>query len=553
MSMKNAFLYARVSSAEQATNNSLGSQIAKCEKYAEAHEYQIVDRFVDAGFSAESMNRPEMNRLLAEVAKQEVTAVLYFDEDRWARGYDGPDVRRKLRVSGVRCVNVSTCRGDSADYLAEEESEELSAVTARAFVRNLQQKTPTRMRDAVVAGKKGIGGVPPFGYVFAWVDERTRETKIVPDPVTAPLVLRAFELYADGGSTRDVAAFLVLKPYNVTRLLRNPRYTGANVVGKTSKRKRGGIIKTTYLPASTWAKREGAHEPIVPRELFDRVQVRLEAVSAGKTRTRSQNDANPFPQGLLRCAQCGSVVELHKAATTYTFMCRRRRDLGAVRGDAACSGAVRVEYVTKEVLARVGYLLQGDRLRDALASYTPKTNPEIDRLENSLTKARSSSENLLRQIENARTPAAGDVYAARFDKTLADIKDTEHRLRALRAVESPRIDPAKIATDAWSIKNALAAMDIPTLRATLRSVFSSIRIDFAKGGALRDAFRTLEATKLRKPTAQVAEAKRRAAETVDSILWTSGPGPVQFVHTWEARGGTLTDETLTTVAKELAS
>ncbi len=514
------------------------------ERYAAGHDYQIIDRFIDDGYSAESMNRPEMNRLLAEAQKRDVTAILYRDEDRWSRGYDGPDVRRKLRVAGVRCVAVASGKGDTDDYLGEEGAEEFQGIAAREHIRNLQQKTPGRMRDAVLAGKTGIGGAAPFGYSRVWADEGRRETKLVPDPVTSPLVLRAFEIYADGGSTRDVAAFLephrksLPKISNVTRLLRNVRYIGANCIGRTSKTKRGSVTKTKYLPPSTWAVKEGAHEGIVPRELFDRVQVRLEAMSAGNNRTRTQNDLNPFPQGLLRCAHCGSVVEWHKSAkppypTTYTFLCRRRRDLGAVRSGGSCAGAVSVEYVTKQTLAHVAHLLEGDRLRQAMATYEPKPNPEIGRLEASLSKARTSSDNLLRQIENAKTPTAGDAYAARFEKVHTEIADTEKRLRALRATQPSRIDPATIQTDAWTIKNALSGMDAETLRVSLPDFFAEIRIDFEKGGALRDAYRTLDAKKLRKPKDQVAEAKRRAAETVDRILWSTEPAPVSFVHVWE--------------------
>ncbi|HTJ27164.1 MAG TPA: recombinase family protein, partial [Candidatus Limnocylindria bacterium] len=87
--MRAAFLYARVSTDEQADKNlSIPFQVEAIEKYAAAHGYEIVDRFTDDGYSGETMDRPGMNRLVKQVTKQRPAAVLYLDEDRWSRGYD---------------------------------------------------------------------------------------------------------------------------------------------------------------------------------------------------------------------------------------------------------------------------------------------------------------------------------------------------------------------------------------------------------------------------------------------------------------------------------
>jgi DNA invertase Pin-like site-specific DNA recombinase len=543
--MREAFAYARVSTDEQANRDlSVPFQIDRIERYAAAHGYVIVDRFLDEGYSGESMNRPAMSRMLEAAKAKRPAAIIYLDEDRWSRGYGGPAIRRELRVDGIRCIEASSGRGDTEDYFSVEQAEEMAGFIARDQPRKLAQIIPGRMRAAVEKGEKGIGGTPPWGYVREnFFDAKGRpDSRLVIDPTKAPIMVEAFQLYADGASTKDVANFLepyrgLMHPSTVSRMLRNPRYRGANVIGKKRSQKRGGIERSKYQPPETWTVFEGAHDPIVSDELFQRVQARLDGISARKQRTRTQPEENPIPPGILKCASCGSVVEFHVSKkpgynTLYTYVCRRRRERG-VKNDKieGCEGSILVGEVRKQTLAHIARLLEGENLRDMIEKYQPPTNPELGRMEALVTASAKKRDRVLRAIEATDDPATSSVLYKSMEAAVKELRDAEHRLHALRAAAPPVRDLSTIRTDAYAIREALLAMDSRKL--ALGSLFSEIRLDFKRATIIRNAYRTLNAKKPKgkdRSNAAMAEARKRAAELADEAQWANTRPVVEFVY-----------------------
>ena len=76
--MKNALIYCRVSTEEQAKEGySLDAQEKFCTKFAENDDYRIVGVFRDEGKSATSLNRPALQDLLASASLSQLTAQLF--------------------------------------------------------------------------------------------------------------------------------------------------------------------------------------------------------------------------------------------------------------------------------------------------------------------------------------------------------------------------------------------------------------------------------------------------------------------------------------------
>ena len=58
-------IYARVSTTNQAEEGySIDGQIDSLEKYCEAMGWDVYNKYIDAGFSGGSLNRPEMTNLI---------------------------------------------------------------------------------------------------------------------------------------------------------------------------------------------------------------------------------------------------------------------------------------------------------------------------------------------------------------------------------------------------------------------------------------------------------------------------------------------------------
>jgi hypothetical protein len=380
------------------------------------------------------------------------------------------------------------------------------------------------MQSSLLRGGKGVGGVPPFGYKFDYPlgSGGKPEAVMVLDPTAAPLVLKAFELYANGASTRDVCNLLAphggpSRPTNAGRFLRNPKYVGARAIGLTRRRMRGGIVKTKYMPPESWTIRENAHEAIVPRELFDRVQALLNVRRAGKERTRSSALINPFSQGMVRCANCGSVAEWHKSEkapypTTWTFMCRNRRERGKHAQDDRCKGSVRVEEVAAKALNLVGWLLQGDHIKQSLMSAPAGPNPELVRTE-------AEYANLLRKRDNLGKAIEETGPTAYLLTRLADVEEAlppaKRLVDDLRAIEPVRPDYSQIVTDARFVKRLLElglrrSDAVHKVRAVISRIIGGVSIDFPASSENRELAKKL-ASKRATPQEKVNAADRLAS------------------------------------------
>ena len=149
--------------------------------------------------------------------------------------------------------------------------------------------------------KAAQGGWParaPFGYRNVRRDGTGRRGESVLEPdQQSPLTVWAFERYATGElSLASLTEALAEKGLRnrlgnppgisaVHRMLQNPVYAGV-VRGR-------GV------------EREGTHPPLVSRELFDKVQVVLDAHSSGGERSWKHDH---YLKGTLVCAECGSKM-----------------------------------------------------------------------------------------------------------------------------------------------------------------------------------------------------------------------------------------------------
>ena len=141
------------------------------------------------------------------------------------------------------------------------------------------------------------GGTPTFGFVI----DKDKCYQI--DPHTAPVVLESFTRYADGATMKEVMQYLVESGFTtvrgrkidlnfIARLLKNRKY-----IGEYSYRH---IVTPGGIPA------------IVPQDLFDRVQQRLEANRKAPARHKAEDDYLLTTK--LFCGTCGAMMVGVRAA-----------------------------------------------------------------------------------------------------------------------------------------------------------------------------------------------------------------------------------------------
>ena len=288
-SLQKFFLYARKSTdVEDKQILSIEAQLAELREFAKRENLLVVEEFVEKQ-SAKIQGRPVFNKMLDSIEKDRASGIVCWHPDRLARNsMDGGKIiylidRGKLK--SLKCPQFwfePTPQGKFMLAMAFGQS--------KYFVDALSENTKRGLRQKVRRGE--MPGVAPLGYIN---DSRTKT--IVVDKKKAPLIVKAFEMFATGNfRIYQIADFLAengvlttnARSWKIDRvgniILKNPFYYG----------------HFRYLGEI----HEGVHTPIITKKLFDEVQEVLNGRSKQWTRARI---TKPF-LGLLKCGECGMAI-----------------------------------------------------------------------------------------------------------------------------------------------------------------------------------------------------------------------------------------------------
>lgn len=202
----------------------------------------------------------------------------------------------------------------------------IRVLMAKNYIDNLSEEVKKGKNEKA---EQGIyPSTAPIGYQNVKRDDKR---VIEPDPVTGPIVRRLFQWYVTGNYSLEE---ITQKAYeeglrykksknkihkgSIHRLLKNPIYYGDFIFNGT--------------------QYHGTHEPLISKDLFDRVQDMLYEKS--QRRSRKQQYDWAF-QGMLTCGHCGCALtaEIKKQRYVY-YHCTGNR------------GKCPEKYVREEEIAR---------------------------------------------------------------------------------------------------------------------------------------------------------------------------------------------------------
>ena len=282
-----AVIYARYSSDNQ-REESIEGQLRECTAYCKKNDITILRTYIDRAMSAKTDHRPDFQRMIRDSAKGLFDVIIVWKLDRFARNrYDSAHYKAQLRKYGVKVLSATENISDGPEGIilesmlegmAEYYSAELSEKVIRGHTENALKC-------------KYNGGTPTFGYVI----DKDKYYQI--DPHTAPVVLESYIRYDQGATMKEVMEYMAENGFTtirgrkidlnfIARMLKNRKY-----IGEYSYRH---IVTPGGIPA------------IVPQDLFDRVQQRLEQNRKAPARHKAEDDYLLTTK--LFCGTCGAMM-----------------------------------------------------------------------------------------------------------------------------------------------------------------------------------------------------------------------------------------------------
>ena len=295
--------YCRVSTDEQAREGlSLPAQRDALLAFCRSQSWDVADIYVDDGYSGKDLQRPAMQRLLADVTARKINLVLVYKLDRLSRRQK--DVLYLLEdvfePAGV-AFRSATEPFDTTTPFGKAMLGMLS-VFAQLERETIVERTKMGMKQRIKSGDWHGGTRATFGY-----DYRAGESRaLIVNPDQAETVRLMFGLYTDdlmgyeaiarylngeNPSGRIYATPMRAKRWvatTVARILRNPIYTGRMIHGYHGKRE--------LYP--------GNHEALIPDEAFARTQ----EIMADRRDQQKSPKRRSLLSGLLVCAECGGKM-----------------------------------------------------------------------------------------------------------------------------------------------------------------------------------------------------------------------------------------------------
>ena len=418
-----AVIYARYSSDNQ-REESIEGQIRECTAYAEKNGITVVKHYIDRALSAKTDNRPDFQQMIKDSEKRLFDIVLVWKLDRFARNrYDSAHYEYLLERNHVKLVSATEPISDSPAGIMVK-----SMLTGMAeyYSAELSEKVVRGMTENVLKGKYN-GGTVPIGF-------RVDEEKFFQiDPLKAPFVVEAFQKYDDGASMKEIMNWLNDSgvttnrnqkfTYNsVWKLLSNRRYIGEN------------HFKDIVMPDSIPA--------IVDKELFDRVQAKIEKNRRAPAHHKAEDDYLLTTK--LFCGMCGAMMFGECGTSRNKTVHHYYKCANSKRTKTCKKKTVRKEWLEDLVIAETMKLIQDDAVIDAIVAEVmelqDQENTTLPLLEKQMREVENGIENMLNAIQAG---VLTNSTKSRLEKLEAQQKELEIRI-AEEKIARPRLSENQV-------------------------------------------------------------------------------------------------------------
>jgi site-specific DNA recombinase len=450
--MTSAAIYARVSSARQKKDQTIGSQTQALREHAAQNRLEVPEEWVfeDEGHSGATLVRPGLEALRDLAAQGCLDVVLIYSPDRLARKFAYQALLiEELARSGVRVEFVTNgARGDSPEDQLLVQFQGMFAEYEKA---QLMERYRRGKAHRARTGSVNVLSGAPFGYRYVRKTDLAGAAYEIREDEAA-LIAELFRRYADeGASIADLARWLTGQgvPTRTGKhrwdrsviwgMLRNPAYAGTAVFGKTmAVHEPAGLnrvarlqgrsvprpVKTVDRPREEWT---GIPVPaIVSTATFERVQQRL----ADNKRFAARNTKVPsLLQGLAACSACGYGYYRGHTTTTagnkiYYYRCLGSDNFRYEGGRVCHNKPVRADYLDTVVWDHITGLLADPALVRA----------EITkRLDQARTSGPVTSQRNRLEAALAKATASITAMIEAFSEQLVTIDELRTRMPHLRA------------------------------------------------------------------------------------------------------------------------
>ena len=330
-----AGLYIRLSVMDdfkkaQYESESVENQRIMLKDYAKQHNFNVVKEYVDDGYSGANFDRPAFKDMMQDLKNGIIDTIIVKDLSRFGRDHiqTGYFIETFFPLNKIRFISLM----ERLDSQTQEDYND-NVTFVMACNDYFSKQNSIRIRTSLDLKKrqgKFVGGQAPFGYIK---DPKDRN-HLIPDPVTAPIVKKIFDMAINGYNTTEIKNYLdnnnlvtpslnknhkgyIMNKWSLSSIndvLKNRVYIGDMIQSKSEKASYKSD-KTIINPRSKWIIVENTHEALVDKDTFNNVQ-NLSKISSTTPKGRKRE----LLENLCYCFECGNRISFTSSKThNYLF------------------------------------------------------------------------------------------------------------------------------------------------------------------------------------------------------------------------------------------
>lgn len=296
---------------------------------AQNNNYKISQIFREVVSGETLSQRPEMQKLLAQVENNMYDGVLVMEVERLARGnsVDQGIIAQAFKYSNTLIITPTKVYDPQNEF--DEEYFEFGLFMSRREYKTINRRLNAGRLASCKEGKF-VGSITPYGYSKEKLKNQ-KGYKLVPDLEESKVLKLIFELYTNSMGIRNICKYLDslgIKPRNsqnwststIRDILKNPVYTGKILWRKTysTKTTKDGIVKSKrHRNKDNFYTFDGIHIPLISDDIFQKAQNIL--LQNSHTPVNNLLLKNPFA-GILYCNLCGKAIVRRLVNNKYQYL-----------------------------------------------------------------------------------------------------------------------------------------------------------------------------------------------------------------------------------------
>jgi len=302
--------------------------------------------FADDGYTGTNFNRPAVTDMLNQAKNGKIHCIVVKDFSRFGRNHIevGDYIEQIFPFLGVRFISVNN-NFDSKDHIMQAGTLDIAFTN---LIYDYYSKDVSKKVTSAKHAKMRKGHYMSTTALFGYRKMADNKNRLEIDPVAAEYVRKVFDLCLEdkttGGialemNTQGIPTPLVYKRLNgydrkwrkvndtnhwtramVHKILRDERYIGSTVSGKTKVMKVGSN-KTIKQSKNDWIVVPNTHKPIISQDDFDEAQ----AILGLKTERSAYRAMERLFAGKVKCGTCGHAMRGRYDRARPFFFCETTR------------------------------------------------------------------------------------------------------------------------------------------------------------------------------------------------------------------------------------